>query len=413
MHLYIHIPYCISKCDYCDFFSLPLLTKNQNKKINEISVPEDYVEALKNEINFRIQENKVKKISTLYFGGGTPSLLTAQQIKEIMAQIKTVSEVEENAEITIEMNPETVIEEKLDACRECGINRISLGIQSLSNKGLSFVHRHCTVQKAVDALELIKNKWQGRLSLDVIAGLPHVTEEEFFETLEKMISYNPDHISMYTLCIEEGTVLEKNLGNKCNEVSENADVLWLKGREFLKKNGYSQYEVSNFCRQNNVAVHNVSYWEQEDYIGCGSGACGTFYSFNQIQKKKNEKGYRFTNTTDVERYIDFWKNSKKIFIENIPGEKEILDLSTEEFEFLMLGLRMLKGISEKKYLEKFSAIPEFEGNLSKRLGENDGIWEKYNTNNYIKVYKSIQSEKYYSLNEEGILFLSPLLEALM
>lgn len=415
MHLYIHIPYCISKCDYCDFFSIPLINSENENEINKVKVPELYVDSLINEINYRLSKNSIKTLSTVYIGGGTPSLLTPFQIEKIMTAIKKIALPQENAEITIEMNPETVTEEKLDACRKNGINRISLGIQSLCNDALSFVHRHCTAKKACEALDLIKQKWTGRLSLDVIAGLPQVTEKDFFDTLEKVVSYNPDHISMYALCIEEGTVLEKKLRFRQNEISETADNMWLKGREFLKKKGYSQYEVSNFCIKQNVARHNVSYWNQEDYIGCGSGACGTFYSFNEIINQ-TKKGYRFTNTTDLKEYISFWsKMTDKDFVKEnqIPGEGEILELKTEEFEYLMLGLRTLKGIDSETYAKRFSSLSEYKGNLSERLGEKDGIWKKYYTNNYTKVYKNIQLNKNYSLNEDGILFLSPLLEELI
>lgn len=406
MHLYIHIPYCISKCDYCDFFSIPLLKKDS--KLENVFIPWDYIASLKNEIKYKISEYDIHSLSTVYIGGGTPSLLLPEQIKEIFDVIKNECSIEKDSEITIEMNPETVTREKLIACRENGINRISLGIQSLSNNSLEGVHRHCNSEKAVAALDLIKKEWDGTFSVDVISGLPGTDDEIFESSIRKLIEYNPEHFSMYSLCIEQDTPLGKRIKKHEEEIMDVADRQWLRGREILKENGYIQYEVSNFARKGFEAKHNSAYWKQEDYIGCGSGACQTLYTFGP-----SGKGIRSTNTQNINQYIEFWKDNSLKDFENIPCTEERLTVRTEEYEFFMMGLRMLSGIDEQTYAERYSSISEWNGDLERRLGVKEGIWHKYRKNNYVKVYKNIHNKKVYALNEEGILFLTPLLESLL
>ncbi len=436
MHLYIHIPYCISKCDYCDFFSIPLLKKNLDNVPEEINVPDEYIVSLLNEIKYRLNTTQTTSLSTVYIGGGTPSLLKPEQIRLLMNLIKKECTLEPDAEVTIEMNPETVSVSKLEACEENGINRLSLGIQSLADSSLECVHRHCSSQKAFAALDLIKKNWKGRFSVDVITGLPETTDEQFESTVKKLIEYNPDHFSMYSLCIEEETPLGKKViadeGYYAEALAEKSDRQWITGRNILKENGYFQYEVSNFAKKGFEAVHNSAYWKQEDYIGCGAGACGTIYSFGEVYEKEQfrgdrplesvfTEGIRTTNTTDLEKYIEYWKNipsklnEKKdcIWEENIPHEKEFLDIDTEEYEYFMMGLRMLEGIEEEKYSSRFRSIPETKGVIEKHLLKKGSLWKEFEKKNYVKVYKNIHGKKIYSMTEEGILFLNPLLESLL
>lgn len=435
MHLYIHIPYCISKCDYCDFFSIPLLNYNTDIPPEKIYVPEEYIDSLINEITYRLNTAKTDSLSTVYIGGGTPSLLLPEQIERIMNAIKKQCNLESGAEVTIEMNPETVTKEKLEACKKNGINRISLGIQSLCSGSLECVHRHCNPQNALNALEMIAKNWDGRFSVDVIAGLPNADDEQFISTIKKLIEYEPDHFSLYSLCIEEDTPLGKKIisgsEKSLEKIEDCADRQWLKGRELLKQNGYCQYEISNFAKKGFEAVHNSAYWNQEDYIGCGAGACGTLYSFgntlkkiNKIESYQNEinysdlQGIRSTNTTDIGEYISFWKknaeHSNLSFLEkDIPQEKELLDCETEEYEFLMMGLRMLKGIDEELFAERFCKNKCTGKSLLQRLNVNGSKWEEFKEKDYIKVYKNIHGKNVYALNEEGILFLNQLLESLL
>lgn len=422
MHLYIHIPYCISKCDYCDFFSVPLLKNFSDEKTDGVYVPQNYVDALVKEIKFKLNYYGIKSLSTIYIGGGTPSLLLASQLEQIMNAVKKECTLEESAEVTVEMNPETITLQKLDACSKCGINRISLGIQTLCDGSLNDVHRHCSSAKALSALEMISHNWNGRLSVDLIAGLPATDDIQFEQNIKKLVQYNPDHFSMYSLCIEEETPLGKRSADKTDELLDDADRQWLKGRELLKEYGFIQYEVSNFAKKGFEAKHNTAYWKQEDYIGCGSGACGTIYSFGKVMSGRNitadSKGFRLTNTTDLNRYISFWNGINETaggqnVYENLPAEKEILDLETEEYEFLMMGLRMLEGIDEETYAVRFGSIDKWNGSLSERLRSENSLWSKFEQKNYVKVYKNIQGKTVYALNEEGMLFLNQLLESLL
>lgn len=264
--LYVHIPFCFSKCDYCDFFSVSCKEK----------IPDSYVDALCKELDFYVQKYQIENLKTVYIGGGTPSLLSSFQIEKLISYILSKSKSKPK-EITFEANPESLSLEKLQSLEKSGVNRLSLGIQSFNEKALSAVNRHCSAKIALGALELVKKNWHGTLNLDIIAGLPFLSDDDFLADLQKIVSYNPEHISMYTLTVEEETPLFKKISDGLQFNSDFADSLWLKGFDFLKKNGYFQYEVSNFCKKGFESTHNMIYWKQGDYLGIGSGATGTLW----------------------------------------------------------------------------------------------------------------------------------------
>ena len=403
--LYVHIPFCTSKCDYCDFFSTGIgLCK---------SVPDDYVDCVVKEVKTYARIFGVQEWNTVYIGGGTPSLLSPVQLNSLFDGIQKSCKggISCGAEVTVEMNPESLDKELLSAADSCGVNRLSLGIQSLNSAALLSVRRNCTVQKAQQALELVKKCWKNDLSLDAIAGLPAQNSEEFALSLKKMLSYGPQHFSLYTLTVEEGTPLCKKIDNGMEWNADEADSQWLLGRDILFSHGFSQYEVSNFCLAGKESRHNSAYWQQQSYIGAGAGASGTVFC--------GSEGLRWNVKKDVKAYIDFWKTYRasscdglsfeQLVKDCVPLETENLDAKTMEFEFLMMGLRTMQGVSARMYKKLYSLVTPWNGNLSLRLGEKNGVWRRFYDEGMTNVYSSCGGETFYALNEKGILFLNRLL----
>jgi oxygen-independent coproporphyrinogen-3 oxidase len=225
-------------------------------------------------------------------------------------------------------------------------------------------------------------------------------------SLEKIISYRPDHISMYTLTIEDGTPLAKRIDEGEPWDADEADRQWISGRDFLIKNGFNQYEVSNFSLPGCESRHNMAYWMQESYIGLGAGACSSVYSF-----ERGTPGLRWTNTSDIEKYRDFWKDGAEIRTgqEKNTREEEILDLETEEYEFLMMGLRTLRGISAAEYNKRFSSL-KWHGNLEERL--ETGGWSELGEKGLCGCARGISGDRFF-LTKEGILFLNSFLRDLI
>ena len=384
--IYIHIPFCKTKCEYCDFFSVPC---------GNTEISEEYVVSLLNELEFRLKFYNIDSIFTVYIGGGTPSLLKNHQIKKIMDKIYSVGNP---VEVTMEVNPDDISEELLSCMQEVGINRISCGIQSLDDEVLHCVKRRGCAQSVWESLKLIKDKWKGVFSVDLISALPNQSEQSFLSGLKKVISLQPDHVSMYALTIEESTPLGKKIesGDLVYDY-EKADDIWLLGRDLLLESGYLHYEVSNFSKEGFFCKHNLVYWDLKDYIGVGSGATGTVYS---------NKSERWTNITNIEDYISFWSkyDSESSFVDTSSVELvEEIDLGTQIFEFFMMGLRMLKGVAYEDFVQRFNMpFPDKFLNIFNK-------WQKKGLSDCEKI-----SEKtYYYLNSEGIMFLNEFLQELI
>ena len=363
MSLYIHIPFCVSKCAYCDFFSKPCP-----------EVYDDYIDALCNELEYRFSFYKISRLNTIYIGGGTPSLLKTHQFQKLFEKIRNCVQINTDAEITVEVNPDDVSLGLLETLRACGINRVSCGIQSMNDLALKKACRRANAETNKRALELLRDSWDGEVSLDLISGLPEDDEEALINSLTQVCRINPSHVSLYSLTIEETTPFGKQLENGTLSYKfDKADKLWLTGRDFLEAHGYQWYEVSNFCKPGKECLHNLTYWNHKSYLGAGSGATGTVYN-------KDGSGFRWTNTTDVDAYITYWLNaipesnnnaipesnnnevterSRSDLSSDLPQLSENIDLPTSEFEFFMMGLRKLNGISEG----------EFEAAFGKKLSE--------------------------------------------
>lgn len=384
--LYIHIPFCLSKCTYCDFFSKP-----QTGCINP--VPDEYITALCSELKFRLEQNKEKIISTVYIGGGTPSLLNENQIEQICNTIKEFKAIE-NPEFTFELNPDDITEALLKVLWKNGITRLSVGVQSFSDSVLKSIHRRADSACIYKAFDCIKEFWPGKMSADLICGLPYETKNSMLQALKNLICYDIPHISFYSLCVEEETPLGKQINEgKVPYNQDFSDDLWIKGRDFLLQNGYEQYEISNFCKKENECKHNMTYWSHKDYIGAGAGACGTLYN-------SDGTGLRINNTQNIQKYISFWNNfsfTSCADIPQFPQETEKLDKDTSIFEYFMMGLRTKKGISAKEYMQIFGT------SMSQKVIDIFNKWEK-------KGLCNCKDNDRFSLNAEGMLFLNSLLQ---
>lgn len=331
--IYIHIPFCKQKCFYCDFCSFA----------NKNEMQEKYVETVINEIK-NITHKEKYTVTTIYLGGGTPSILNPNYIKNILQEIKSSFEILDDAEITIEINPGTVNEEKLKRYKEYGINRLSIGLQSANDKILKNIGRIHDYKQFEETFFYARKCGFKNINVDLMIGLPTQAIEDVKQTLEKIIQKNPEHISVYSLIIEEGTIIEKLINeNKLQLPDEETEriMYWTVVNE-LKENGYNQYEISNFSKKTYESKHNTNCWKQKQYIGLGTSA------HSYLNKK------RYSNTNNIEEYI------KNIQENNISKNITIHEEQTEEStmnEYMLLGLRMIQGININEFKQKFKIDP--------------------------------------------------------
>ena len=331
--IYIHIPFCKQKCFYCDFCSFANKNEMQGK----------YVETVINEIK-NITHKEKYTVTTIYLGGGTPSILNPDYIKNILQEIKSSFEILDDAEITIEINPGTVNEEKLKKYKEYGINRLSIGLQSANDKILKKIGRIHDYKQFEETFFYARKCGFKNINVDLMIGLPTQAVEDVKQTFEKIIQKNPEHMSVYSLIIEEGTIIEKLINeNKLQLPDEETEriMYWTVVNE-LKENGYNQYEISNFSKKTYESKHNTNCWKQKQYIGLGTSA------HSYLNKK------RYSNTNNIEEYI------KNIQENNISKNITIHEEQTEEStmnEYMLLGLRMIQGININEFKQKFKIDP--------------------------------------------------------
>lgn len=392
--LYVHVPFCRQKCDYCDFFSIP------SNRASCVCPDEEYVRSVLNEIRFYVKKYSVSRWKTVYIGGGTPSQLGAKLLFELVSGIKSAVSDKTADEFTVEMNPDDLTEDILNSAQKAGVDRISTGIQALDQKALDSVNRHCPLQTAISSLELLQKKWKKKLSVDFIAGLPGQTCSSFKKQFETVFNFkNIDHISLYSLTLEENTPLYKKIeSGKIKWSQQKTDRMWILGRKILKENGFIQYEVSNFARTGAESLHNKVYWHLENYIGCGSGACGSVYG---------EVSERWTNTCSIKNYENFWLdfNPESEIPESV-RQVEKIDLQTQEFEWLMMGFRLLEGVCSEEFKKRFGK------SLEERIGVKDGLFFEWSKKHLARSYKK-DGKTFYALNERGLMLLNLFLESLL
>lgn len=334
--LYIHIPYCKRKCDYCSFYSLP------SNSVNDL-----YIDSIINEIS-TYQSDVKEKVDTVYIGGGTPSLLTPSQIKKLFKGINNIFELT-NAEISVEVNPESVNLDFLLSLKEVGVNRISIGIQSLTDISLKEIGRLHDRKKGIEGIKLCKSVFEN-VNADYMLGLPFQNITDIEEEITTLSELGITHLSAYSLILEEDTPLyERNISGDCDLPNEDMQCDYYNCvYDTLKKKGFSRYEISNFSYPNYECKHNLNCWRLREYIGIGPSA-HSFY-----------KGKRYFNPSDLDSYI----LSNGILKRVEEGENFLID---REIEFVMLGLRTREGISFFRYKEIFGYdfIEKYKESLSK------------------------------------------------
>lgn len=329
--LYLHIPFCRSRCGYCDFnsFDRPELS------------PDNYVELLEEELRLRSGENEPLLVPTIYFGGGTPSLLPPPLIASLLAVVRTHFSVEENAEITLEANPGTVTLASLQGYRAAGVNRLSLGVQSLDDRQLGLLGRIHSAADARSAFRAARSAGFSNMGIDLIHGLPQQTLSGWQETLEAAVAMNPEHISVYGLSVEEGTPFAKKAAQGELQLpgEELAAAMFELTGEYLRNAGYEHYEISNFARPGCRSRHNQVYWQRGSYLGFGAGA----HSF------LSSPGYgaRWENPAALGEYGAAVRSG------NLPGAELPLTRQEAMAEFMFLGLRMLEGVDRTVFSARF------------------------------------------------------------
>ena len=310
--LYIHIPFCVTKCKYCDFNSFKI---DLNEKIK-------YLNYLGEEMKLYKEEIKNREIDSVFVGGGTPSILNENEINILFEKIKENFNIKSNAEITMECNPGTLTLNKLKVMKKSGVNRLSIGLQAVQNHHLKYIGRIHTFEEFEKNYHDAKQMGFDNINIDLMYALPNQSREDWMESLEKVVKLNPTHISAYSLILEENTELFKMYEYTIN---------------YLKSHGYNQYEISNYAKDNFECKHNVLYWKCEEYVGIGASASGYF------------NGIRYNNICELDNY-------EKMILE---GEKPIeweekLSIKDEIEESIFLGLRMNEGIQISDFKEKYN-----------------------------------------------------------
>lgn len=331
--IYVHIPFCKKKCKYCDFISFSCFEEKE----------EEYVNCLIKEIENKKCSNVV---STIYIGGGTPSIIDSKNIIKILGAIYSNFNVLDDAEITIEINPGTVTKEKLQDYKNAGVNRLSIGLQSAENRILELIGRIHTYEDFLKTYNLSREIGFKNINVDLMLAIPTQTEKELISSVEKIIELNPEHISLYSLILEDGTELESLVSKKELELLDEKieRKMYWDTKKLLEKNGYNHYEISNFSKKGFESNHNVDCWNQEEYFGFGLAAHSYF----------NNK--RFSNIDKLDVYLENIKN--EMFEKNVELH-EVQDKTNKMKEFMMIGLRKIDGVKISDFEKKFRINPLF------------------------------------------------------
>ena len=332
--IYVHIPFCKQKCIYCDFISF-------SNKFNKV---EEYINKLRQEIE--IKASKIGKseilINTIYIGGGTPSIISKEYIGQIIDSINKHFNIKQQVEITIEVNPGTVDKEKLEYYKKLGINRLSIGLQNTSDYILKILGRIHTYKDFLNVYNMARQVGFKNINVDLMIGVPTQNIDNVKDNVSKILDLKPEHISVYSLIVEENTPIEKKINSGelilPSEDLEREMYWYVKNK--LEENGYKHYEISNFAKEGKESRHNMNCWNQEEYLGFGVAA----HSY-----LNNE---RFSNTENLDEYI------VKDLLE-IKQINEIQDILDKQKEYMMLGLRKIDGVSISKFKQKYVNNPVY------------------------------------------------------
>lgn len=321
--IYIHIPFCASRCSYCDFYTLA----GQEERMMD-----KYLAAIKKHIRESASRMELYYVDTVYFGGGTPSFFGAKRLCDILNTVKNSAKVLKSAEITVEMNPDSVTKEELQILRSEGFNRVSLGMQSANDDILKMIGRRHNFRQVEQAVKLIRQEGFENLSLDLIYGLPSQTKSDWADTLSRAIAMHPTHLSCYGLKIEEGTPICKYVGSDMLPSDDDQADMYLYMTDVLEHYGYPQYEISNFSMPGYKSRHNLKYWDLDDYMGFGPGAHSCVGDV------------RYSYFSDMAAYISGIEGGGDII-----DEYEHINKLERAAEYIMLGMRTVRGISKGEY----------------------------------------------------------------
>ena len=330
LSLYIHIPFCVRKCGYCDFLSAPADEKARDW----------YVQALLMEIErYRGTETADRKIKTLYIGGGTPSILSVNQLDCIIQKIKCTFNFCGDIEASMEMNPGTASKEKCSALYQMGINRLSIGLQSTNDKELKTLGRIHSYEDFLNTYTWCREAGFQNINVDLMAALPYQTVESYTTGLRKIIRLAPEHISAYSLILEEGTPFYQKYNSGCYPLpdEEQERLMYRETEQILAQAGYERYEISNYAKKGYACRHNLVYWQGGDYLGLGLGSSSYM------------DGVRFHNTTDLNTYVN-----QGAYVE----DREELSVQAKMEEFMFLGLRVMAGVSGTEFEKRFGKTME-------------------------------------------------------
>lgn len=330
LSLYIHIPFCVRKCGYCDFLSAPADEKARDR----------YVQALLMEIErYQGTETADRKIKTLYIGGGTPSILSVDQLDCIMQKIKYTFNFCDDIEASMEMNPGTASKEKCRALYQMGINRLSIGLQSTNDMELKTLGRIHSYEDFINTYTWCREAGFQNINVDLMAALPYQIVESYTTGLRKIIRLAPEHISAYSLILEEGTPFYQKYNSGCYPLpdEEQECLMYRETEQILAQAGYERYEISNYAKKGYACRHNLVYWQGGDYLGLGLGSSSYM------------DGVRFHNTTDFNTYVN-----QGAYVE----DREELSVQAKMEEFMFLGLRVMAGVSGTEFEKRFGKTME-------------------------------------------------------
>ena len=346
LSIYLHIPFCVRKCLYCDFLSFPMGEEQQKR----------YVERLQEEIICESKKYKNYKVDTIFIGGGTPTVLKTNWIRKILNTIRNCFSLDAEPEISMEVNPGTVGERELKIYKEAGINRLSIGLQSAQERELQLLGRIHSYQDFLTCFQGARKAGYNNINIDLMMGLPGQKTKDVLDTVSQVLLLQPEHLSVYSLIVEEGTVFEKVFGESKEDVSkqypflynnelpveEEERQMYYEVRKLLLKNGFHQYELSNFALEGYECQHNRGYWTNHDYVGFGLGAASKVGNV------------RWKNTGDMRLYLleeDIVQKTQGF--EGKKQELQILNEKEQMEEFMFLGLRLTEGVSADCFQKRF------------------------------------------------------------
>lgn len=345
LSIYIHIPFCVRKCLYCDFLSFPIGLGQDKMR--------DYVNLLQREMIASVEKYKEYRVLSIFWGGGTPSLLPSEEVCRIMETLREHYRIAKDAEITIEMNPETAVEEKLRDYITCGINRISIGLQSADDSELARIGRIHDYRTFLNAYEMARKAGFRNINVDLMAALPGQSVVSYERTLRKVTELAPEHISAYSLMLEEGTPMHERQGEFRFPTEEEDREMYALTGEYLTSCGYHRYEISNYAMDGYECRHNKVYWRRGNYVGFGLGASSMV------------DNVRWTNSADMEWYRSY-VTQLSAYGSNTDGDtargqtengytvnRKTLTRHEQMEEYMFLGLRMMSGVSMQRFADEF------------------------------------------------------------